>query len=34
MIDQLEVELARLGLSSETVHGPHDRLPERLRSPV
>ena len=30
MIDQLEVELARLGLSRELFTRPHDRLPERL----
>ena len=34
MLDQLEVELARLGPRTGTVHRADDRLPQRLRPPV
>ena len=34
IIDQLEAELAKLGLAQEQFTRPHDRLPQRLRAAV
>ena len=31
IMDELEVELAKLGLERRAIHGPDDRLPQRLR---